>query len=202
MDCNWKVAYDNFLEIYHVAVVHPNTVARFLEPRSFTVRLLAKGHGRFTTRKRDGSSVFGQDASMSEGLGDFFKSYTVALPRFPNGFTALDPAGFNWMNFWPVAPNKTVMACTLMGRPLEDPQEDRAYYEQFAQNNLAPLNEDKFLFPTVQRSMESGDLKGALLSYQEQFLYWYEEELDRRIGRDNIPPALQVAPLLERFVQS
>src|SRR3546814_1803161 len=38
MDCNWKLALHNFLEGYHTNTVHPNTLAPFLLPRSFTVR--------------------------------------------------------------------------------------------------------------------------------------------------------------------
>lgn len=201
LDCNWKVAYDNFLEIYHVAVVHARTLSLYLDSKSFYVSLFENGHGRFTTRKRDGMSVYGHLDGVNQGMMDFFKDYTVALPRFPNGFTALDPAGFNWQNFWPVSPNKMIMTCTLMGRTLESEEAERAYYEKFEESNIIPLGEDKILFPSMQRAMESGEFSGAVLGFQEQFLHWYNEQIDRTIGPDNIPAHLRVKQILAPFVQ-
>jgi phenylpropionate dioxygenase-like ring-hydroxylating dioxygenase large terminal subunit len=194
--CNWKTAYDNFLEIYHVQTVHRHTIAPFLNSKSFVVTPLANGHARFTTRKEIGS-LFGSGAS--EGLDERYKSLTVALPRFPNGFTALDPAGFNWMNFWPVAPDRMVAVSTLMGETRADPEEDRAYWSEFTAYQKKILDEDIGLFPTVQRSMEQGDLPSLVLSCQEQYLQWYNEHIDRKIGIENIPAHLRVEPVMTTY---
>ena len=55
--------------------------------------------------------------------------------------------------------------------------------------NLAPM----------QRSIASGALESIRLSYQERRIYHLHEEIDRLIGRDNIPEALRVPARLERF---
>jgi phenylpropionate dioxygenase-like ring-hydroxylating dioxygenase large terminal subunit len=199
LDCNWKTAYDNFLEIYHVSTVHARTIAPFLDSKSFVITLLKNGHGRFTTRKRQQASLFNKEEGDASSLDGLFKDHTVALPRFPNGFTALDPAGFNWMTFWPAGPHKMLMVSTLMGKTMGDAEADIAYWKDFSDFQVAILNEDVDLFPSIQRSMETGELPALVLSYQEQYLHWYNEEIDRKIGRDNIPAHLRVSPVLEHL---
>ena len=63
------------------------------------------------------------------------------------------------------------------------------------------LAEDVGLFPTIQRSYKQGDITDVVLSYQEQFIYWYNEEIDRRIGAENIPAGLRVTPVLAPHVK-
>ena len=191
--CNWKTAYDNFLEIYHVATVHQKTIAPFLDSKSFVVTPLENGHARFTTRKRI-ENLYG--ASDIKGLDERFRSLTVALPRFPNGFTALDPSGFNWMNFWPIGHDRMAVVSTIFGETLKDSDADRAYWDEFSAYQVKILDEDLGLFTTIQRSMREGDLSALTLSYQEQYLQWYNEHIDQKIGRDNIPSHLRVVPVM------
>lgn len=193
IDCNWKTAYDNFLEIYHVQSVHRETIAPFLNSKSFVVTPLANGHGRFTTRKRI-EGLYGK--GEIEGLDERYKSLTVAFPSFPNGFVALDPSGFNWMNFWPSGKDRMIVVSTIMGRTKDNPEEDREYWTEFSAYQKKILDEDVSLFTTVQRSMNEGDLTHLVLSCQEQYLQWYNEHIDRLIGRDNIPPHLRVDPVM------
>lgn len=56
--------------------------------------------------------------------------------------------------------------------------------------------------PRIQESVESPGFDGLHLSYQERRIYHWHEELDRRIGWENIPQALRVAPLLAPFVET
>jgi phenylpropionate dioxygenase-like ring-hydroxylating dioxygenase large terminal subunit len=200
LDCNWKAAYDNFLEIYHVNTVHSKSLAPYLDSKSFTVQPLKHGHARLATRTRGGQSFF-SDGAQEQSRTDFttrFKEHTIGLPFFPNGFTALDPVGFSYQTFWPVGPSKCVMVATLMGWKKDD-EEDRAFWKQMRVNQLNVLGEDVFLFASVQRSMQTGELKGLLLGYQEKQIYWYHEELDRRIGEHNIPADLRVTQLLAPY---
>ena len=202
IDCNWKTAYDNFLEIYHVNTVHAKSLSPFLESKSFTISLFEGGHARFVTRKRGGQSFFsaGHDEASPDDFTTRFKDHVFALPCFPNSFTALDPVGFNWQTFWPAGPGKMIMVNMLMGWDRDD-EEDRAFWQTMVENQKSVLAEDVGLFPTIQRSYEQGDIDEVVLSFQEQFIYWYNEEIDRRIGRDNVPAALRLEPLLAPYVK-
>jgi len=197
IDCNWKTAYDNFLEIYHVNTVHAKTLAPFLESKSFTVSLLQGGHARFVTRKRGGQSFFsaGHDDAAPSTFTTRFKDLVFALPCFPNSFTALDPVGFNWQSFWPKGPDKMVMTNMFMGWKRDD-DEDRSFWATMLDNQRTVLAEDIGLFPTIQRSYREGDITSVVLGVQEQFIYWYHEEIDRKIGADKISPAMRVEPVL------
>src|SRR3546814_12956530 len=79
MDCNWKLALHNFLEGYHTNTVHPNTLAPFLLPRSFTVSLLAQGHARIAVRKSKQASIYSTDDSCSASVSDVFKQYAISI---------------------------------------------------------------------------------------------------------------------------
>jgi phenylpropionate dioxygenase-like ring-hydroxylating dioxygenase large terminal subunit len=200
VDCNWKTAYDNFLEIYHVNVIHAKSLAPYFDSKSFTISLLKNGHARFVTRRKFGKSLFsdGKQELEPEDFTARFKEHTVAFPIFPNIFTALDPIGFAWQTFWPAGPSKSIMQVTLMGWKRDDAA-DREFWAQMKVNQINVLNEDIFLFPSIQRSMKAGELTAIPLSYQERQIYWYHEEIDRRIGTSRIPEHLRVKPVLAPF---
>jgi phenylpropionate dioxygenase-like ring-hydroxylating dioxygenase large terminal subunit len=197
--CNWKTAYDNFVEIYHVATVHRETIAPFLNSKSFVVTPLPNGHARFTTRKKI-EGLYG--TAEIEGLDERYKSLTIGLPRFPHGFVALDPSGFNWMTFWPVGHDKVAIVSTIFGETRADPEDEKAYWTQFSEYQKVILAEDLGLFTTVQRSMDQGNLSAIVLSCQEQYIQWYNEHIDRLIGPENIPDHLAVTPVMAALFET
>jgi hypothetical protein len=52
----------------------------------------------------------------------------------------------------------------------------------------------------MQRSLESPGLRGMPINYQERRIWHFNEQIDRMIGIDRIPPELRVAQLLGRYV--
>jgi phenylpropionate dioxygenase-like ring-hydroxylating dioxygenase large terminal subunit len=195
MNCNWKLAYHNFLEIYHVATVHAKTLAPYLNSQSFVIALFANGHMRFATRKKKGESIFEADLYKPDDMADVFRECTVALPTFPNTFYSLDPIGFTLQSFWPAGVDKSIMEVRLMGWDVNS-DTDREHWQ--AMNGIVRniLSEDLCLFRSIQRSLELGTIPQLTLGYQERAIYWFEEELDRRIGVDAIPKSQRVVPVL------
>ncbi len=200
MECNWKIAYHNFCEIYHVSTCHPKTLSPYLDSQSFVIALLANGHMRFATRKKKGDSIFGHDLYKPDDIADIFREVTVALPSFPNVFYSLDPIGFNLQSFWPAGPNKSVMEVRMMGWDV-DTEADRTHWESMKGLVGHILDEDLHLFGSMQRNLAQGIIPELVLGYQERALYWFEEEIDRRIGVDNIPETQRVAQVLSGQMQ-
>jgi len=199
MDCNWKLALHNFLEIYHVATVHPKTLAPFLDSQSFVVALFANGHMRFATRKTKGNTIFEEDLYKPQDVAEVFGEVTIALPTFPNTFYALDPGGFSLQSFWPAGPDRSVMEIRLMGWDV-DSDADRSHWQAMVGIVRNILSEDLRLFRSIQRSLDRGTIPRLRFGYQERALYWFEEEVDRRIG--SVPERHRVAQVLSDFRES
>jgi phenylpropionate dioxygenase-like ring-hydroxylating dioxygenase large terminal subunit len=195
MECNWKAAYDNFLEIYHVNVVHAKSLAPYLDSASFVVSLLRNGHSRFATRKSRGDTIFAPANTVPDDMGELFKHCTIALPTFPNSFFALDPVGFTFQTFWPDGPDRSIMEATMFGWESDSPA-DKEYWANMGPAVEAILSEDLRLFKSIQRSWKSGVMPSVVMGYQERALYWFQEEIDRKIGAARIPQAMRVAPVL------
>lgn len=195
MDCNWKLALHNFLEIYHVATVHAKSLAPYLDSQSFVIALFANGHMRFGTRKKKGDSIFEADLYKPDDVAEVFSRCTIALPTFPNTFYALDPGGFSLQSFWPAGPDKSIMEVRLMGWDV-DSDADRAHWQAMTGIVQDILSEDLCLFRSIQQSLTRGTIPQLTFGYQERALYWFEEEVDRRIGVDNIPESQRVTQVL------
>lgn len=199
VNCNWKVAYDNFLEIYHVRTVHRDTIAPWLETDSFAPSLLTNGHACFATKKK-GETIYANLESDGFKVDEGFHSHTIAVIQFPNGEAPIDPAGVLWMNFWPVAPNKVRIQATQIGPVMATAAGEVAFRAQYKEIIDQILSEDMPLFEGIQRAMENGDLPELTLGYQEQCIYWYQEELDRNIGHERVPPHLRLQPVLGSYL--
>ena len=75
-------------------------------------------------------------------------------------------------------------------------------WEKRIENFVRILEEDLSFVPRIQKSMESPGFKGMQIGYQERRIYYWHEELDRRIGVDRIPEHLRVQPILGDFVEN
>jgi nitrite reductase/ring-hydroxylating ferredoxin subunit len=195
VDCNWKVAYDNFMEIYHTAMVHP-ALTRFLDLNTFSITLLRNGHAYFTTRRIGENRLVPDETRGPDGSFEMYRHYVVGMPIFPNLSNGLDLGGFNNVVFWPDGPRKTIIEVPAYGVTRED---DPHYWDNLEKETIRVIGEDIHLLPGVDRSYVSGRIKYLNIGYKERAIYWYHEEIDRWIGRERINPELRVEPILARY---
>ena len=189
--CNWKAVKDNFSESYHVPTVHSQTVARWLDPSAFHMRLLDNGHHIATTRKRDASRFGESVAPRLETDDPIFERHTLGIHMFPNGVTAVDPSGFGWIAMWPTGRDSCVLECTFLG--YDDGSSDHAeYWRQHIAGVEYIFGEDLALMGGMQKSQDGGKFTGMQLSFRERAIYWMHEEIDRRIGDSRISENLKV----------
>jgi phenylpropionate dioxygenase-like ring-hydroxylating dioxygenase large terminal subunit len=164
--CNWKVAHDNTLDDYHVAVAHPTTLHREQGPVKDYVH-------RFTD--------LGNVLITPHAAGGHF--HTFGLPpwthliTWPDGRLAL-------LEFLPSSPSTTTLQLRLFA--MQQSQSNGA--EQLEQetdawlnNLLGFLEEDQQLVESAQLGYESGITPGPAHRLEERILHW------QRIYRRQLP---------------
>ena len=77
----------------------------------------------------------------------------------------------------------------------------RLTYQAIIESAAEVLEEDLEIAPYLQKSANSRAFDGGRLSFQERRIYHWHEELDRRIGHDEIPASLSVTPRMEQFIE-
>ncbi|MBI3246232.1 MAG: hypothetical protein HYZ50_06975 [Deltaproteobacteria bacterium] len=79
---------------------------------------------------------------------------------------------------------------------------ERDAFSRQIELNLAIFNEDLNTLPSMQRSIGAGVIDSVRFGYQECRLYHLHEEIDRRIGVEQISAPLRVPQVLGAWVES
>ena len=200
-DCNVKVLLDAFLEVYHLKSIHENTVDRFLDHRAMIVTLWPNGHSRMATPNRREGWTDPGTKGMPEipTISEFVAKNNVSYSIYPNFVMPPAPTGIPLLQFWPMGPNRTRVVSTWLA-PDHDPANPHPLWETRINNWERILYEDLQFAPQIQESVEGPGFKGMSLNYQERRIYNWHEELDRRIGAENVPEHLRVTPVLAPFI--
>ena len=170
LDCNWKIAHDNTLDDYHVAIAHPTTLHREQGP----VRLY-----------RHALSAHGSLLATPHGETGEFLTFGLApwthLLLWPDGRLAL-------IQFPPLDPGHCRMEVWLLGDPSLQPSA-QAWMDE-VQTFLA---EDRRLVEAAQLGYASGLVPGPAHRLeqrilQQQTLYAGLMDLDPCPAADVSPP--------------
>lgn len=130
---NWKTYADNYLEGYHVPLVHP-ALAREIDAQRYRVDVGEKWC-RHTAPTRDGSMVAG-----------------LWLWRWPNLALNLYPDGMNVERFLPDGPRRTRVVYQYFFRPGVEP----ASSDESTRMSAQLMDEDRAICEAVQRNLEAG----------------------------------------------
>jgi len=201
--CNVKVLLDAFLEVYHLKSIHTETVDRFLDHRGTDIMLWPNGHSLMITPNRREGWVDPGTIGMKEfqSVTELPATYNLSYNLYPNLVTPVAPTGMPFLVFWPTGSNTMQIDCHWFAPDWGDDERD-PLWETRIDNFERILYEDTQFAPQIQESVESPGFRGISLNYQERRIYHWHEELDRRVGADNIEPELRVEPKLDNFVDS
>lgn len=202
VNCNWKAAIDAFLEIYHVRTIHPDTVGVMLSNTAAAMGLLPGGHSRLVNRRNLTGANFGefQGAPDNPAMPDIFRRNAVAYHVFPNLVMPIDAVGFPFLIFWPRGPHQCEME-VIFGAVDWGEGERPAFWDSYLEVFEKLLEEDLMNLDAIQASLNSAAFTGMMVNYQERRIYWFHEEIDRRIGSDQVPAGLAVHRVLEPYCE-
>lgn len=168
LDCNWKFANENLVDIYHIAVLHVDTFGPWQPLESYEFRPVRGGyHGYFKggTLAPGGQSLFGTIPWISGKLAE--GGYSSHLRPNVAWFPRHDFHCF--MSVWPGAtPDKTVgISYQLFPKPyfqLPDFKERARLYDNFLKEFLA---EDITMISALQQGVGSRYFApGPMSSYE------------------------------------
>ncbi len=202
VDCNVKVLQDAFLEVYHLKSIHKDTVNRFLDHRGTAIMLWEHGHSLMVTPNRREDWVDPGTIGMIDfpNVTELPVKTNVSYNVYPNLVTPVAGNGMPFINFWPNSDRTMTIECHWFS-PDWGEGERHELWDKRIENFDRILEEDTQFAPQIQQSVESPGFKGIRLNYQERRIYHWHEELDRRIGIENIPEHLRVTPMLDSMVE-
>ena len=201
--CNVKVLLDAFLEVYHIKSIHQKTVDRFLDHRGMVITLWPRGHSRMITPnsrpdwKDPGTIGMPKIATVTDIPANNNVSYLI----YPNFVMPPSDSGVPLLQFWPVSDDSCRVVSTWIG-PDYDAAEPNPLWDTRIANWERILYEDLQFAPQIQESLQSRGFQSMPLNYQERRIYHWHEELDRRIGLNQVPPDARVAQVLGDFVEA
>lgn len=181
LDCNWKFAVENLLDIYHVKVLHADTFGKYFNADRKNIRLDDRGMVSYHYAARpstpDGVSRFGRMPWIDE-RGDGFGA-TFRMPPNTHMFARCD--SIRYLVIWPVSVDK----CRLYSYHLY-PREHFAlpdFAERakvYADYQYVVLEEDRSMMVSLQKAMTSRNYQpGPMAGVEATIHHVLNDYLDR-----------------------
>lgn len=197
--CNWRVAIEAFIEVYHIGTVHPETVAQGLTHRGTVSNFYRHGHSRMIVPHpdwNDPDKVAPKNGEGNDPAYGFRGEVNVSYNIFPNVLVPSGPTGFTLMEFWPVDEGHTRLV-TWVVQPDEMTDKERRQAQDYFD---IVLDEDTWNMEHIQLSYQTPGFQGLKIGVHEKRIYYLEESIDRMIGPDKVPEDLRIEPLLDKYV--
>ena len=198
--CNVKILLDAFMEAYHLKSIHQNTVDRFLDHRGTHISLYPHGNMLMVTPQRDPDwrDPGARGMPLVPTATEVQREHNPSYHFFPNLVAPVSASGVPFLTFWPKTDNTMIIDSHWFA---PEGAVGHELWDTRISNWERILEEDTQFAPDIQKSVESGGFQGLTLSYQERRIYYWHEELDRRIGVEHVPAELRVQPLLNDYVE-
>ena len=197
LDCNWKVAMEANMEVYHINNIHPTTVGAMLDHRQNVNTLYQNGHARMVCPHRDTAPPRARpEAPQIETVGEIGRTCTQSYNVFPNWVSPLSQYAVPPLLFWPNGIDKTRFEVWTTAPDWGDGPAPDLWTVNNGESLVQVLLEDTEFGSWIQKSMQSSGFRGVPLSYQEARIYHWNQVADQLIGPDNIPEELRVEQVI------
>lgn len=206
LNCNWKVAMEANMEVYHVPFIHAETVAPLVDHKRNVNTIFPGGHARMiapppknTNRETVRAIDNPPEWQSVETVGELGRTTTQSYTMFPNWVSPLSNFFIPPLIFWPTGLNTTRLELITMALDWGDGPVPDLWTEPDGKGGRrmnAIILEDTQFGEAIQKSMESDGFKSVPLSYQEARIYSFHQTCDKMIGLENVPPHLAVAQVI------
>ena len=183
-DCNWKLVYENLLDIYHVGTTHAKTIGKFQDEQSY--RFNPQPEGRLSiayqtqTMTPDGKSRFGKMPWLENETERFGR-----IGFLPPNVTLLARCDYvRPVAHWPVSPTRTHSVAYFLFPREKFAQPDFAEKVQVYVDYLTQvLAEDTGMMLSLQRAMVTRGFEPGRMARLEQAIHYViNYHLDRVFG--------------------
>lgn len=206
LKCNWKVAMEANMEVYHVPFIHAQTVAPLVDHKRNVNTMFPGGHARMiapppknTNRETVRAIDNPPEWKSVETVGELGRTTTQSYTVFPNWVSPLSNFFIPPLIFWPTSLNTTRLELITMALDWGDGPVPDLWTEPDGKGGRtmnAIIQEDTQFGEAIQKSMESDGFKSVPLSYQEARIYSFHQTCDKMIGLDRVPAHLAVEQVI------
>ncbi len=156
VDCNWKIVVENFIDFYHVNVVHTTTNGRDFTKDAF--KFEPRPNGGYAAEYNSGPSTFSKKPVFGRmpWMEDKPESFSVTGLLAPN-FTLFGRVDdVHPYITWPLGLSKTrVIVYTLLPKLYFDRPDFERKVEAYREFQVRVLSEDKAMLDSLQNGIRS-----------------------------------------------
>ena len=183
LDCNWKLAVENLLDIYHVRVLHAKSFGATLNASSKDVKLdpgvVVSYFYKSAPAVPDGKSLFGKMPWMGDWGDDF--GCTYRMPPNTHMFARSDQ--IRYITIWPTAVDRCELACYhLFPTEYFAVPDFEARCQVYHDYQLTVLEEDRSMMVSLQNSMGSRNFRPGPMAGVEATIHHVINDYLARIG--------------------
>lgn len=201
--CNWKIAMEANMEVYHVPQIHRNTVAAVLDAKRNVNTFYPGGHGRMVAPMPERQANPEWKSSWPEipSAGEIARTCTLSYNVFPNLVMPLNQFVVPPIQFWPRGLDECIVETWTMAPDWRATSEEGPdmWTENQGERPNRILREDIEMSEAIQAVLDAAPTdRGIPLSYQEARIYHWHQSADATIGSEQIPEQLRVPDVLSQ----
>lgn len=189
-DGNWKVATENFLESYHLGVVHAESIGGMAPMEAISMAAEGPGYA-FHRVMSPPEAIIPMDGSLqipNPDISDEERMTIYAGCVFPNHLFTVQHDQVTWMRTQPISTDKTLIEWGIAGAfewPEGEP--DASHPEFYYMREMPQVNqEDRDIVAAVQIGAKYGKMQPARLHPVEHGLLTFARYVDRQLrGPEN-----------------
>ena len=180
---NWKLVIDTFLETWHVATLHKETVAPIFQP-NVNVYDTFGDHGRLIIPRRSILKLKDQP----EADWDFLKHTAVIYVLFPHTLVVWQGDHLEvWRSYPGDTPDEAIAEISFYAPKAPETEKERQYWDRNMDLLMRTVNDEDFpVCLDIQKNFDSGAQEHVTFGRNEPALVHYHRTLRQSLGLEAV----------------